>query len=291
MIVRSLSRGGHCSTAWPFRIFLPTFAPLNQKLKLLMPTSILSYNLNGIRAAQKKGLEDWVADNPYDIICFQETKAHKEQVDVGKLEALGYHHYWFSAEKKGYSSVATFTKKKPDLVIEGCGIEKYDKEGRILRTDFGDWTLLNCYFPSGTSGDERQAFKMEYLDDFFKWAHELRQERPKMIIVGDYNIAHNEIDIHNPAGNKNSSGFLPEERAWMTQWFDSGFVDSFRYKHPEKVEYSWWSFRANARANNKGWRIDYQSVTENLRDQILDAGHHNEAVHSDHCPVWLNMNI
>ena len=256
-----------------------------------MPTSILSYNLNGIRAAQKKGLEDWVKDNPYDVICFQETKAHQEQVKVEKFEEMGYHHNWFSAEKKGYSSVATFSKQKPDLVVEGCGIEKYDKEGRILRTDFGDWTVLNCYFPSGTSGDERQAFKMKYLDDFFEWAHELRKERPQLIIVGDYNIAHTEIDIHNPVSNKKSSGFLPEERTWMTKWFESGFVDTFRFKHPEAVEYSWWSYRANARANNKGWRIDYQSVTENLSDKIIDAGHHPDAKHSDHCPVWLKMEL
>ncbi|MFQ5447880.1 MAG: exodeoxyribonuclease III, partial [Saprospiraceae bacterium] len=245
-----------------------------------MATSIISYNVNGIRAAIKKGFIDWAKAGGYDIVCVQETKARPEQVDASALEDLGYHHYWHSAEKKGYSGVATFSKRKPDLVVEGCGMEKYDREGRILRTDFGDVTLLNCYFPSGTSGDERQDFKYGFLDDFYNWVGELRKERPKLIIAGDYNIAHTELDIHNPKGNKNNSGFLPEERAWMTKWFNNGFSDAFRCVHPEKVEYSWWTFRFNARANNKGWRIDYQSVTDNLADKVLDVRHVNEAVHS-----------
>jgi len=176
-------------------------------------------------------------------------------------------------------------------VVFGCGIEKYDREGRILRTDFGDWSVLNCYFPSGTTGDERQAFKMTFLDDFFLWIQELAKTRSRLIIVGDYNIAHTVKDIHDPKGNKNSSGFLPEEREWMTKWFNSGFTDAFRFVNPDKIEYSWWSFRANSRANNKGWRIDYQSVTDNLQDRILEAGHSNDAVHSDHCPVWLKIDL
>lgn len=256
-----------------------------------MPLSIVSYNINGIRAGLKKGLVEWLTENPTDILCIQETKAQSEQVDVAALEELGYQHFWHSAEKKGYSGVATFTKRKPDLVQEGCGIEKYDREGRILRTDFGDWTLLNCYFPSGTSGDERQAFKMEYLADFQNWINELKKERPQLIIVGDYNIAHTEMDIHNPKSNKKTSGFLPEEREWMTQWFANGFTDAFRSLHPEKVEYSWWSYRANARANNKGWRIDYQSVTDNLRDRLLSAQQMTDAVHSDHCPVLVEIDL
>jgi len=254
-----------------------------------MPTTIASYNVNGIRAALRKGLLDWLKTTDCDILCIQETKAMQEQVDVGLFEELGYHHYWHSAEKKGYSGVATFSKKQPDQVIMGCGIEKYDKEGRILRTDFGDWSLLNCYFPSGTSGEERQAFKMEYLDDFFKWIEELRKERPKLIIVGDYNIAHTEIDIHNPKGNKKNSGFLPEEREWMTQWFANGFIDAYRHLNPEEVQYSWWSYRANARANNKGWRIDYQSVSENLKSSLKEAYHMKDAMQSDHCPVFVKF--
>jgi exodeoxyribonuclease-3 len=249
--------------------------------------SIISYNVNGIRAAIKKGFYEWLAQANPDIICLQETKALLSDIDTAPLEALGYHHNWFSAEKKGYSGVATFSKQKPDTVVEGCGIEAYDREGRILRTDFGDYTLLNCYFPSGTSGDERQAFKMTFLEDFFDWATELKRTRPNLIILGDYNIAHKEIDIHDPKGNKKSSGFLPEERAWMTKWLEEGgFTDAFRTVHPEIQQYSWWSARFNSRANNKGWRIDYQCVTGKMAENLKGAMQLNDVVHSDHCPVW-----
>ncbi len=254
-------------------------------------TQIVSYNVNGIRAALKKGFDEWLGANLYDVVCLQETKAHQEQVAVESFEKLGYHHHWFSAEKKGYSSVATFSLREPDQVVKGCGIEKYDREGRIIRTDFGEWSVLNCYFPSGTSGDERQAFKYDFLDDFYNWIAELKKERPKLIIVGDYNIAHTEIDIHNPKSNKKTSGFLPEEREWMTKWFESGFTDAFRNANPEMVEYSWWSYRANARNNNKGWRIDYQSVSDNLKDKIVAARQLTDVKHSDHCPVWLEIDL
>lgn len=256
-----------------------------------MAKTIISYNLNGLRSALNKGFIDWIKAHQFDIICVQETKAQRDQVDHEPFKKLGYRDYWHSAEKKGYSGVATFTKVEPDQVVEGCGIAKYDAEGRILRTDFGDWTLLNCYFPSGTTGDIRQDFKMGFLDDFYTWVQELRKERPKLIVVGDYNIAHQEIDIHNPKGNQKNSGFLPEERAWMSKWFDHGFTDAFRFLNPEKEEYSWWSFRANARANNKGWRIDYQSVTDNLQENLIRSYHMNEAKHSDHCPVFLEIDL
>ena len=256
-----------------------------------MPTTIISYNVNGIRAAIRKGFDEWLAAESPDVLCLQESKARPEQVDFAFAEKLGYHHHWVSAEKKGYVGVVTISKQKPDKVVEGCCMEKYDREGRIIRTDFGDWSLLNCYFPSGTSGDVRQDFKYGFLDDFFEWAHELKKERPKLIIVGDYNIAHTENDIHNPKGNKNNSGFLPEEREWMTKWFGSGFADAFRQVHPEKIEYSWWSYRANARANNKGWRIDYQSVTDNLKDKVKEVRHLAEAKHSDHCPDFMEIDI
>lgn len=252
---------------------------------------IISYNVNGIRSAINKGFFEWLATEKPDVICLQEIKAMRDDVPLLELEALGYHHVWFSAEKKGYSGVATFSKSKPDLVITGVSVVEYDKEGRILRTDFGDWTLLNCYFPSGTSGDHRQDFKMQFLDWFYNYIQELKKERPRLIIVGDYNIAHTEIDIHDPKGNKNSTGFLPEERAWMTKWFASGFTDAFRYKNPELVEYSWWSFRAGARGNNKGWRIDYQSVSDNLRDKITNARQLMSVVHSDHCPVMVEIDL
>lgn len=253
--------------------------------------SVISYNVNGIRSAISKGLWEWLQIENPDIICLQEVKALRSDVPLLELEALGYRHQWFSAEKKGYSGVATFSKKEPSRVVTGCGIPEYDREGRILRTDFGDWTLLNCYFPSGTTGDERQDFKMGFLDRFFRYVDALKQERPRLIVVGDYNIAHQEIDIHNPKGNRNTSGFLPEERAWMSKWFESGFTDAFRYKNPNLTEYSWWSFRAGARSNNKGWRIDYQSVTNNLRDRILSANQLMQVTHSDHCPVKVQMDL
>ncbi len=256
-----------------------------------MSLQIVSYNVNGIRAALKKGFAEWLSDNKFDIVCLQETKAHKEQVETAVFEHLGYTHHWFSAEKKGYSSVAIFSKTAPDKVITGCGIDKYDKEGRIIRADFDDWTLLNCYFPSGTMGGIRQDFKMDFLADFFKWIKKLKKERPNLIIVGDYNIAHEAIDLHNPKANKKTSGFLPEEREWMTKWFESGFTDAFRFKNPETIEYSWWSYRAGARKNNKGWRIDYQSVSDPLKDKIISARQLTDAVHSDHCPVWMEIDL
>lgn len=250
---------------------------------------ILSYNLNGIRSAMGKGLVEWIDERPYDILCFQETKAQPDQVDLSFFAERGYHAHWHSAEKKGYSGVLTLSKQAPDLIVAGMGNPEYDREGRVLRCDFGELTVLNCYFPSGTSGEERQDVKMRFLEDFFQWAQELRKQRPHLVILGDYNIAHTERDIHDPKGNKNSTGFLPEERAWMTRWFESGFVDTFRHVHPEAVGYSWWSFRANSRANNKGWRIDYQSVSDPLAPRIRDAGICPDAVHSDHCPVWLEL--
>ena len=252
---------------------------------------IISYNVNGIRAAIKKGFVEWIAANDFDVFCVQETKAMREQVDLEELEALGYQSVWHSAQKKGYSGVATFYKKKPSKVVEGCGIEAYDNEGRILRTDFGALTILNCYFPSGTTGTVRQEVKYAFLKDFMIYIEELKKTRKKIIVVGDYNIAHTELDIHNPKTNKKSSGFLPEEREWMTNWFDSGFTDAFRSLDAEKVEYSWWSYRAGARGNNKGWRIDYQSVTDNIAKKIMDCHHLGDVVHSDHCPVYLEIDL
>lgn len=251
---------------------------------------IVSYNVNGIRAATKNGLLEWLKDKTFDVVCFQEVKATSDQIDLAAFQELGYELIgWHSAEKKGYSGVAIFSKIKPELVATGLGMHIYDSEGRILRADFGDVTLLNCYFPSGTSGEIRQGVKMRFLDDFYSWIEELKKERPNLIICGDYNIAHNEIDIHDPKGNKKSSGFLPEERAWMTKWFSSGYTDSFRYLNPDLQEYSWWTYRAGARGNNKGWRIDYISISETLKERILASRQYNDAVHSDHCPVWVKI--
>lgn len=248
---------------------------------------IISYNVNGIRAAINKGLVDWLSTQNCDVLCIQETKAQYDQIDHSIFEELGYQSHWHSAEKKGYSGVATFSKIAPDHVVLGMGDARYDSEGRVIRTDWGDLTLLNCYFPSGTSGEIRQDFKMQFLSDFHNFVRELRKSRPNIIVAGDYNIAHTEQDIHDPKGNKKSSGFLPEEREWMTGWLDSGFVDTFRALNPDKIEYSWWTYRAGARGNNKGWRIDYLTVTEEMKARLLEAGHYNDAVHSDHCPAYL----
>ena len=251
---------------------------------------IISYNVNGIRAALKKGFIDWLKTNPAEIICLQETKATKDDVDVKQFEALGYHHHWYSAQKKGYSGVAVFSKIKPDNILFGHGHTASDDEGRVLQLDFGDIRLINAYFPSGTSGDERQAFKYIWLDEFHNYLTKLRKKFPKIILVGDYNIAHNEIDIHDPKGNKNSSGFLPQEREWMTKFLASGWIDTFREFHPEPHRYSWWSQRfPTVRLNNKGWRIDYITVTEPLKNQLKDADIFHDVKHSDHCPVFVEL--
>lgn len=251
---------------------------------------IISYNLNGIRAALNKGFLEWLKTDPADIICIQETKAQKENVDHTLFNALGYHDYWFSAQKKGYSGVAVFTKIKPDKVEYGNGNKSSDDEGRLIQLMFGDIRLINAYFPSGTSGEERQAFKYKWLDEFQTWLNKQKKKTPKMILCGDYNIAHQEIDIHDPKGNKKSSGFLPEEREWMTKFFKSGWVDAFREIHSEPHRYSWWSQRfPSVRLQNKGWRIDYVSVTEALKKELKDAEIYPDVKHSDHCPVYLEI--
>ncbi|NII24827.1 exodeoxyribonuclease III [Pseudoflavitalea sp. X16] len=251
---------------------------------------IISYNVNGIRAAMNKGLIDWLKTDPGDIICLQETKAHKDNVDYKQFTNLDYYDYWFSAQKKGYSGVAVFTKIKPDNVVYGTGHQVSDEEGRVMQLDFGDVRLINAYFPSGTTGDMRQQYKYEWLDEFFIYLSTLREKHPKLILCGDYNIAHKEIDIHDPKGNKNSSGFLPEERTWMDKFMDSGWVDTFREFHPEPHRYSWWSQRFPAvRLQNKGWRIDYINATEPLRKQLKGADIYPDVKHSDHCPVYLEL--
>ncbi len=250
---------------------------------------IISYNVNGIRSAINKGFLEWLATDPADMICLQEIKAHKENVDYQSIEALGYHTFWYPAEKKGYSGVALFTKIKPDNVQCGNGYMQSDAEGRVIRADFGTLTLINAYFPSGSSGDIRQTYKYQWLEEFFGYIHELKKERPHLIVTGDYNICHKPVDIHNPVSNKDSSGFLPEERAWMDKWFGSGFIDTFRFFNPHPHQYSWWSFRANARANNKGWRIDYISVSASLEKQLKNSAIYPDVIHSDHCPVYAEI--
>lgn len=251
---------------------------------------IISYNVNGIRAAIRKGFLEWLATDPADIICLQETKAEQKDIDTNELYKLGYHDYWFSAQKKGYSGVAVFTKILPDHVEYGNGHGTSDEEGRVIQLDFGKIRLINAYFPSGTSGEHRQSFKYEWLDECNAWLKKLRKTHPQLILCGDYNIAHQEIDIHDPKGNKNTTGFLPQERDWMTQFFESGWIDTFRHIHPEPHRYSWWSQRfPSVRLNNKGWRIDYISITDTLRTKLKDAEIFPDVKHSDHCPVYLEL--
>lgn len=252
---------------------------------------IISYNINGIRSAINKGFIDWLQSDPADIICLQEIKAEKDNVNYQAIEALGFETYWCSAQKKGYSGVAVLTKIKPDNVVYGCNLEQSDYEGRVIRLDFGNTTLINAYFPSGTMGEIRQAYKYKWLAEFFGYVNTLKKERSKLIICGDYNIAHKEIDLHNPKGNVKTSGFLPEERAWMDKFLSDGYIDTFRHLHPDKIgHYSWWSLRfPSVRLNNKGWRIDYISITENLKDQLKDAKILPDIKHSDHCPVYAEI--
>lgn len=252
---------------------------------------ILTYNVNGIRAALRKDFASWLKATNADIVCLQEIKANVEQFDEFVFTDLGYDCYWNSAEKKGYSGVAILSKIKPKYVEYGCGIDKIDFEGRILRADFDGFSVMSAYFPSGSSGDIRQAFKMKFLSQFQNYINVLKKDFPKLIISGDYNICHKAIDIHNPQRNKNTSGFLPEEREWMSGFIASGFVDSFRSLNPEPHNYSWWSYRANARAKNLGWRIDYNMISENLLLNLSRSAILSQAHHSDHCPVFVEIDL
>ena len=250
--------------------------------------NILSYNVNGIRAALKKDFMGWLRAAAPDVLCLQETKAMQEQVDTQLFEAAGYQHYWFSAEKKGYSGVAILCKQQPVQVVYGTGIDHMDQEGRVLRVDFEDCSVISLYLPSGTNV-ARLEHKFKFMDDFQAYIDHLKKDLPKLVICGDYNICHQAIDIHDPVRNKNVSGFLPEERAWLDTFLRSGFVDSFRHLNPDPHHYSWWSYRANARSNNKGWRIDYALVSKPLAAHIARSYILPEAHHSDHCPVGVEL--
>lgn len=253
--------------------------------------TIVSYNVNGIRAALRKDFIGWLTHTNPDVVCLQEIKANPEQFDETLFHAAGYKYcYWYPAEKKGYSGVAILSKTEPKNVSYGTGIDYMDFEGRNIRTDFEDFSVMSLYLPSGTS-DKRLEFKLKYMADFQKYINELKTEHPKLLICGDYNICHEAIDIHDPIRLKNTSGFLPVEREWLTDFLDSGFTDSFRFMHPETEQYSWWSYRANSRARNKGWRLDYHLVSEALHENINRAVILSEAKHSDHCPVLVDLNI
>jgi exodeoxyribonuclease III len=253
---------------------------------------IITYNVNGIRAAIKKGFCEWLKEDPADVICIQESKAQEADVDCKMFNELGYTDHWFCAQKKGYSGVTVFSKIKPDNVICGTGHQVSDDEGRVLQMDFGKVRLINAYFPSGTSGDERQTYKYAWLDEFFDYVQEMRKTKPYIILCGDYNIAHKEIDIHNPAGNKKTTGFLPEERAWMDKLYSNGWIDVFRHHRPEPHRYTWWSQRfPSVRASNKGWRIDYISVTDKMKPFLKDAEIYPDVKHSDHCPMYAEIDV
>ncbi|HEX8269312.1 MAG TPA: exodeoxyribonuclease III [Flavobacterium sp.] len=251
---------------------------------------IISYNVNGIRAAINKGFIEWLKLADPDVICLQEIKATKEQVPVAEFEAAGYpYHYWFSAQKKGYSGVAILSKTEPKNVVYGTGIEHMDFEGRNIRADFDDVSVMSFYMPSGTNS-LRIPHKFMYMDDFREYITELRNEIPNLVICGDYNICHTSIDIHDPVRNKNVSGFLPQERDWLDMFINNGFIDSFRHFNKDPHNYTWWSNFGNARANNKGWRLDYILVTKPLEGRLTRAIILKEAKHSDHCPVLAEFN-
>lgn len=244
---------------------------------------IISYNVNGIRSAMNKDFAAFLKSENPDIVCLQELKAQASDIDASVFTDLGYHCYWYPAEKKGYSGVGILSKSEPLKVAYGMGHAMFDSEGRVLRADYKGFSVFSCYFPSGTTGDVRQKVKYEFLDAFYSFIHGNGMDASSMIVCGDYNIAHNPIDIHDPVGNKNSSGFLPEERAWMDKWFSGGMEDSFRLINAESHHYTWWSFRTNARSRNKGWRIDYIAIGAALRPKLKDAGILSNWVHSDHC--------
>ena len=249
---------------------------------------IISYNVNGIRAAIKKGMLDWLQSANPDVFCIQETKAQQNQVDAELIKSAGYpHQYWFSAQKKGYSGVAIFCKKEPNHIEYGTGIETMDFEGRNLRVDFDEVSVMSMYLPSGTN-DLRLDFKFNYMDEIQEYVNDLKKSIPNLVICGDYNICHEAIDIHNPK-MKGVSGFLPEERQWIGSFIENGFIDSFRHLNKEPHHYSWWSYRANSRANNKGWRIDYNMVSAPLKENISRAFILPDAKHSDHCPIGVEL--
>lgn len=252
---------------------------------------IITYNVNGLRSVLSKGFTDWLATEQPDVLCLQETKAQPDQIPTLEFEALGYRSYFFSARKKGYSGVAILTKINPDNIVYGMGMPQYDDEGRFIRADFGDLSIISAYHPSGTTGDERQSFKMKWLEDFQLYVNNLKQSRPLLVLCGDYNICHCPIDIHDPVRNATSSGFLPEEREWMSCFLEDGYIDTFRFFHEDEPHhYTWWSFRANARANNKGWRIDYCMVTKSVEPRLQAAYILPDIRYSDHCPAVLELN-
>ncbi|MFZ2498690.1 exodeoxyribonuclease III [Methanosarcina sp.] len=251
--------------------------------------NLVSWNVNGIRAALKKGFLALLLEQKFDNVCIQETKASPDKLPREAKNIPGYYNYFVSAEKKGYSGVGIFSKRKPLNVKNGMGIEKFDREGRFLRVDYEDFTLMNIYFPNGKASQERLDYKMAFYDAFFDYANALKAEGRKLVICGDVNTAHKEIDLAHPRENETISGFLPKERAWVDRFLDAGYIDTFRIFNSEGGNYSWWSVRTRARERNVGWRLDYFFVTENLRENVRSASIYSEITGSDHCPVGLEL--
>lgn len=250
---------------------------------------IISWNVNGLRALHKKGAFDWFLREQPDIFCVQETKSHEEQLPAVLTEVEGYSVYFASAERKGYSGVALYTREKPHSIGTGFGIERFDNEGRILIAEYEDFTLFNMYFPNGKASNERLQYKMDFYDAFLDYVDALKDKGKNLIICGDVNTAHKEIDLARPKENENISGFLPEERAWIDKFLSHGYVDTFRIFNNEPDQYTWWSLRTRARARNIGWRIDYFFVNENFKGNIRSAWILPEVMGSDHCPIGIEV--
>ena len=252
---------------------------------------ILSWNVNGIRAVEKKGFVDWFSQETPDVLCIQETKASPEQLSPALTSVEGYRTYFSSAEKKGYSGVATYSNVEPESVTHGFGLEKFDSEGRILRMDYGKFLLFNIYFPNGKSSDERLRYKMEFYDAFLAHLDQLKEEGRHIIVCGDVNTAHKAIDLARPKPNEKISGFLPAEREWMDQWVSHGFADTFRMFNQEPDQYTWWDARGGARARNVGWRIDYFFVDEGFKNKVQAAFIMPDVMGSDHCPIGIEVSV
>ena len=250
---------------------------------------VYSWNVNGLRAVSKKNFLEWRGQEAPDILCIQETKLQENQLEDNIKNIKGYYSYFSFSEKKGYSGVATYTKEEPISVKHGIGIEKFDSEGRILITEFKDFTLLNIYFPNGQRDEERLQYKLDFYEALFNYCDQLVNEGKKLVICGDYNTAHNEIDLKNPKPNEKTSGFLRMERDWLDKIIERGYTDTFRNMNPNKIKYSWWSYRFKARERNAGWRIDYHFVSNNLLDRVENTEILNEVYGSDHCPVMLEL--
>ena len=249
---------------------------------------ITTWNVNGIRAVLQKGALDWVAQVNPDVLCLQEVKAFREQAaELMQDKMAGYAEYWNAAQKPGYSGVAVYTRSAPETVDFGLGEERFDREGRVIRLNYPGFTLFNIYFPNGQRGHDRVEFKLEFYARLLEICDQMHQQGQKIMITGDFNTAHREIDLANPKGNQNTSGFLPEERAWLDRYLEHGFCDSYRLLYPERVQYTWWTYITNARARNVGWRLDFFLVSEGMKEQVEDVIIHDDIHGSDHCPVTL----